>query len=180
MENSQITVWHDEENYKKIWKRGLPIFVVAAVTGVAVYTFFFHKYTDGYYASVILASIVFVALLFGLRKRIFHPMACFVKYDGGLFRLTDANRGITRLAGKKEIDETAFLTDFSRARRSNACWRICSVDFIEEHKKSYRIFCKICMSKSGKEKRKDFYVEKGFQELQLLLEELRQTKEESD
>lgn len=166
-------VWHDEKHYQRIWKRAAAIFAVAALAGLVPYFLVWNKYTDGWWAVLFVFVVVLAVLLAGFWGRLTDNLATFVKYEGKLYRLTDANRGITRMALDNSREYPEFERDFARACGGNTSWRFLEVEQIKEKGRGYEILCRVCLSKSGKECQKAFYLEEGYQEMELLLEELR-------
>lgn len=161
-------VWCDPDNYTKVWKRLAAIAVAAVVVGLAGYLPFM-KYAGAEIFGGVLCAITAGILLFVFRRRIANNMATFVEYDHRLYRLQDANRGITRLAADNTQDAPYFESDFRRARKGNTCWLIEKVTLLKKTKSGYCVYCRVTEEKSGKQAQKKFYLEKGYLNMDRLI-----------
>lgn len=166
-------VWCDPNGYKKLQRRGAVIFAAAVLCGVVPYYAGLYHFIEGKGLSIVLGAIVALILLWVFRKRLFCNMATFIRYEGMFYRVSDANRGITRIAEDNGREAPYFEADFRRARKGNTCWRILEVEDVREQGKSVCVTCKICKSKSGKESHKDFYIEDGYLNQGSLLDEFK-------
>lgn len=166
-------VWHDEEHYRRVRKRVALILAVAVIAGLVPYLLSWKNYTDGAAASILVFAVVMVILLAVFRRRLTDNMATYVSYEGELYRLADANRSITRIALDNNRVYEEFERDFARARSGNTSCHMLEVEQIKEKRKGYEIVCQVCLSKSGRQCQKSFFLEEGYQDMELLLEELR-------
>ena len=165
-------VWCDPKGYKKLQKRGGLIIIISIAAGVVPYCLLFQKFMEGQGVSIAIGVIAAIILMCIFHKRLWNQMAAFVRYDGLLYRVSDANRGITRIAEDNDREAPYFEADFRRARKGNTCWRILKVEGIEQQKNGMRVYCRVCKSKSGKECHKDFYIEDGYLNRDSLIEQL--------
>ncbi|MCC8167919.1 MAG: hypothetical protein LIO37_01060 [Clostridiales bacterium] len=169
-------VWHDEVGYKKLQKRLAIIFVIGLVPALAFYIPL-RQYTDAPQFATAIFVIIF-GILFGIfHRRIFNNVASYVRCDGILYRMGSANRGITRLSLDNEADAPYFEKDFKHSLKTDSTYAIVDVRRIEEDKKGYYVSASVRKTRSKKLADKSFFIEKGYNDMELLMEELRARQE---
>ncbi len=168
-------VWHDEQGYKKTLHRGAIALVVAAVAGLAFYIPL-RQYTDAWQFAIGLFVIVLLIAIGIFHKRMTNNTATFIRYDGSLYRMSSANRGLTRIALDNTADAPDFLKDFHKAMDTDSCWQILQAELIEEDKRGWQITAKVTKYHSDKEAHVSFFVEKGYNDMDALLAEFAERK----
>lgn len=169
-------VWHDEVGYKKLQKRLALIFVIGLIPALAFYIPL-RQYTDAPQFATAIFVIIF-GVLFGIfHRRIFNNLGTYVRCDGVLYRMGSANRGITRIALDNEAEAPYFEKDFKHSLKTDSTYAIVDVRRIEEDKKGYYVSTSVRRTRSKKLADKSFFIEKGYNDLELLMEELRARQE---
>lgn len=205
-EKERPVIWHDENHYRYVRKRLLLYMALSFGLGLGFYAFCLYALalneraaapgeavsisrllTGGLYseflrqaviASVIVAVVFFAILLVCSQSRLAANGVTFILYEGRLYRLTDANRGLTRLAGRTEEELSFFERDFSRAARSGGCWELLRVLELSENKNRNRIRCVVRRGMREQKEERKFDLYAGYPELDRLRKELLALKEQ--
>ena len=165
-------VWHDEQGYRKTLHRGAIALLIAAAAGLAFYIPL-RQYTDAWQFAIGLFVIVLAIAIGIFHKRMTNSMATFIRYEGKLYRMSSANRGLTRIALDNTAEAPDFLKDFHKAMDTDSCWQIAEIVMIEEDKKGYRVTARVTKYHTDKKADVSFFVEKGYNDMDALMEELR-------